>query len=202
MHISLNGIRESRGRGPNLSNLSNCSTSIIISFFIIFELLEDAAMKSAHVDVSSSGKSDRLEWGTARYHTQFHPSAAFQLELQWFVATGCVLGEIVSGWARKAINNGFHLLPVPVDPFALPFTPNSDPLRGPIYVPLGVECLSDTGRPSSCLCLVALNKVSCVNGQCPHLKVLTQAKIHSCSCSTEFYSGFVTFYLISCLLFW
>ena len=103
-------------------------------------------MRSAQVDVSSTGKSDRLEWGSARYHAHFHPHCAFQLELQWFVATGCVLGEIVSGWARKAAHNGFHLLPVPVDPFALPFTPNSDPLRGPIYVPLDVDCLANEGE--------------------------------------------------------
>ena len=47
----------------------------------------------------------------------------------------------VSGWARKAGQNGFHFLPVPGDPFALPFTPNSDPLRGPIFVPLNVDAL-------------------------------------------------------------
>ena len=32
---------------------------------------------------------------------------------------------------------------MPGDPFALPFTDNSDPLRGPVFVPLLVDCLRD-----------------------------------------------------------
>lgn len=49
----------------------------------------------------------------------------------------------VQGWARKAGACGFHLIPVPIDPFALPWTPSSDPLRGPIFVPLNLSCLID-----------------------------------------------------------
>ena len=55
--------------------------------------------------------------------------------------TSCVMQ--VSGWARSATKNGFHFLPMPGDPFALPFTDNSDPLRGPVFVPLLVDCLRD-----------------------------------------------------------
>lgn len=33
------------------------------------------------------------------------------------------------------------MVPIPADPLALPFTPKSDPLRGPIYVPLNEEPL-------------------------------------------------------------
>ena len=53
-------------------------------------------MKNVFVDVDSSGHSDRIEWGSALYHTHYHPQAAFELELQWLVATGCVLGDLVS----------------------------------------------------------------------------------------------------------
>lgn len=53
-------------------------------------------MKIAYVDVASASRTDRTEWGNARYHAHYHPQAAFELELQWLVATGCVLGELVS----------------------------------------------------------------------------------------------------------
>lgn len=33
------------------------------------------------------------------------------------------------------------MVPIPADPFALPFTLKSDPLRGPIFIPLDTEVL-------------------------------------------------------------
>lgn len=33
------------------------------------------------------------------------------------------------------------MVPIPADPLALPFTHKSDPLRGPVFVPLDTECL-------------------------------------------------------------
>lgn len=51
----------------------------------------------------------------------------------------------IMNWARKAGVCGFHLMPVPVDPFALPTAPDSDPLRGPIFVPLNVGCMESGG---------------------------------------------------------
>ena len=46
-------------------------------------------------------------------------------------------------WARKASSCSFQCLPVPSDPFALPYNANSDPLRGPIFVPLNISCLKE-----------------------------------------------------------
>lgn len=36
------------------------------------------------------------------------------------------------------------MIPIPADPFALPFSIKSDPLRGPVFIPLDVECLMGT----------------------------------------------------------
>lgn len=47
----------------------------------------------------------------------------------------------VYAYARRASSCGFHLIPVPCDPFALPYTDNSDPLRDPIFVSLNMEAL-------------------------------------------------------------
>ena len=42
-----------------------------------------------------SHKSDREEWAIARYHGNYNTSGAFELEVQWLVATGCIMGELV-----------------------------------------------------------------------------------------------------------
>lgn len=51
-------------------------------------------------------------------------------------------------WARKAQTGGFQLIPLPADPFALPHILKSDPLRGPVFVPLNLECLIPDGKTS------------------------------------------------------
>lgn len=61
------------------------------------------------------------------------------------VCTGCILAELFNNWSRKAGSCGFHLIPVPIDPFALPSAPDSDPLRGPIFVPLNITCIDPIG---------------------------------------------------------
>lgn len=101
--------------------------------------------KYVNLDVDPHNKSDRPEWATARYHAYYSPSSAFEFQVQWMVATGQILGDLVNNWARKASVCGFHLLPVPVDPFALPTAPDSDPLRGPIFIPLDISCMEPAG---------------------------------------------------------
>lgn len=41
---------------------------------------------------------------------------------------------------------GIQMVPVPSDLLALPFTLKSDPLRGPIFIPLDTECLMANKR--------------------------------------------------------
>lgn len=45
----------------------------------------------------------------------------------------------VQSWSRKAQQCNMQLIPIPNDPFAL--SSKSDPLRGPIFIPLNFECL-------------------------------------------------------------
>ncbi|XP_059170420.1 GATOR complex protein Iml1-like [Physella acuta] len=98
--------------------------------------------KYTNVEVDPQRKSDRNEYAIARYHAYYSPKSAFELQLQWMVATGCIMGDLVYAFARRATSCGFHLIPVPCDPFALPYTENSDPLRGPIFVPLNMQALN------------------------------------------------------------
>ena len=48
---------------------------------------------------------------------------------------------MVLNWARKGCQMGLSVIPVPNDPFALPITLNSDPVRGPIFIQLDTQAL-------------------------------------------------------------
>jgi len=101
---------------------------------------KEYAFKSFTVDIDSVGKSERPEWGEGKYQGKYRPDKAFELRVNWSVATGAVITELVSNWARKAQSNGLSIIPIPGDPFALP-SQNSDPIRGPIYIEIDTECL-------------------------------------------------------------
>lgn len=62
------------------------------------------------------------------------------------VCTSSQLIELVTGWSRKFASTGFHFVPIPNDPFALPFSSKSDPLRGPIFIQLNLERLPPDAR--------------------------------------------------------
>ncbi|XP_078679765.1 GATOR1 complex protein DEPDC5-like isoform X3 [Branchiostoma floridae x Branchiostoma belcheri] len=96
------------------------------------------------LDVDMNKKSDRVEWCTLRYHGNYTPGCSFEFEVQWMVTTPNILYDLLSGWARKAASCGFHLVPVPYDPFALPESSTHDPLRRPQFIPLQLEgCLGE-----------------------------------------------------------
>ncbi|XP_014667206.1 PREDICTED: DEP domain-containing protein 5-like [Priapulus caudatus] len=107
-----------------------------------------SAFKVTKISLDGLGKSCRNEWVNIRYQGNYYMDRPYELVVKWLVATGSILGEQVQVWARKAGACGFHLIPTPMDPFALPWTPNSDPLRGPIFVALNVSCLFDREMPN------------------------------------------------------
>lgn len=97
--------------------------------------------KSVTLDVDQPKKSDRREWGHLKYQYYYEPTEAFDIAIQWSVASGATISDLMHTWARKAQSFGFSLMPVPSDPFALPITKNSDPVRGPIFIHLNTDCL-------------------------------------------------------------
>ncbi|CAH0720683.1 unnamed protein product, partial [Brenthis ino] len=97
--------------------------------------------KNTHLDIDVNNKSDRIEWGHARYQATFRPDQAYEMCIQWAIASGNIVAELIVGWARKAQSCRLQMVPIPADPLALPFTVKSDPLRGPIYIPLNEEPL-------------------------------------------------------------
>lgn len=52
----------------------------------------------------------------------------------------------IYNWSRKAQQCGYQLVPIPCDPLAEPFSQfeKSDPLRGPIFIPLNIDCLQQS----------------------------------------------------------
>jgi hypothetical protein len=78
--------------------------------------------------------------------SHYHPLCAFELEIQWEIATGSLLAELVMGWSKLANRFNYHIVAAPVDPFATPIVPNSDPLRGPIFIRLNLNSLIDNEK--------------------------------------------------------
>ncbi|XP_042899782.1 GATOR complex protein Iml1 isoform X2 [Parasteatoda tepidariorum] len=102
------------------------------------------SLKCSNIQIDQGTKSGRQEWGQLRYQNMYRPYEAFELVVEWMVATGNKAAEMVQSWARKSTQFGLQLVPIPSDPFALPFSDDSDPLRGPIFIPLDLSCFIDT----------------------------------------------------------
>lgn len=99
--------------------------------------------KHSHLEIDVPRKSDRIEWGHVKYHSVMKPGNAFEIVVQWVTASGPIVYELIYGWCRKAQQCGFQLVAIPADPIAEPFTEKSDPLRGPIFIPLSIDCLNE-----------------------------------------------------------
>lgn len=102
--------------------------------------------KQMYLEIDSLQKSDRVEWGHLRYHKRMTPGNAYELVVQWLTASGSIVHDLIYGWCRKAPHCGLQLIPIPADLLAEPFTEKSDPLRGPIFIPLNSSCLEKNGK--------------------------------------------------------
>lgn len=57
--------------------------------------LDGKLYKQSHLEVDLSNKSDRVEFGHARYHAQFVPGNAFEIVVQWISASGPIVYDLV-----------------------------------------------------------------------------------------------------------
>ncbi|XP_026474994.1 GATOR complex protein DEPDC5 isoform X3 [Ctenocephalides felis] len=118
---------------------------------IVSPVLEDqeydgSIYKQTHLEIDVNNKSDRIEWGHALYHSVMRPMYAYELVVQWLTASGTIVADLVMGWSRKAQSCSLQMVPIPADPMAQPFTAKSDPLRGPIFIPLHTHVLCSQGH--------------------------------------------------------
>lgn len=51
--------------------------------------------KQTHLEVDVGQKSDRIEWGHARYQTIMQPGSSFELVVQWITASGAIVYDLV-----------------------------------------------------------------------------------------------------------
>ncbi|XP_072750947.1 GATOR complex protein Iml1 isoform X5 [Anoplolepis gracilipes] len=97
--------------------------------------------KHTHLDIDINNKSDRIEWGHLRYQSIYKVDHSYELVVQWVASSGSIVADLIFLWQRKAQMCGIQMVPIPSDLLALPYTLKSDPLRGPIFIPLDTECL-------------------------------------------------------------
>lgn len=129
------------------ANITEADIPRFLQDTIDLNFLDGPVYKQLHLEVDPNTKSDRTEWGHVRYHTTMTPNYAFELVVQWLTSTGPVVYDLIYGWSRKAQSCNFQLVPIPADLLAEPFTEKSDPLRGPIFIPLNITCLeSDSSQ--------------------------------------------------------
>lgn len=50
------------------------------------------------LETDVAGKSDRVEWGHARYQTGFKPDQAYELVVEWLTSSGSIVCELVSSF--------------------------------------------------------------------------------------------------------
>lgn len=52
--------------------------------------------KHTHLEIDINNKSDRIEWGHARYQSVYRADRAFELVVQWVTSSGTIVAELVS----------------------------------------------------------------------------------------------------------
>ena len=76
--------------------------------FYIF-LTKEFTFKNTILDLDDGSKNGRVEWVNIKYHSVYDPEQAFEMIIEWMVATGNSIAEIVMGWSRKTATTGLHL---------------------------------------------------------------------------------------------
>lgn len=62
-----------------------------------FQLLGNV-YKHSHLEIDVSQKSDRIEWGHAKYHSIMIPGYAFEIVVEWITASGPIVYDLVCSY--------------------------------------------------------------------------------------------------------
>eukprot|EP01119_Soliformovum_irregulare_P009438 TRINITY_DN2275_c0_g1_i3.p1 TRINITY_DN2275_c0_g1~~TRINITY_DN2275_c0_g1_i3.p1 ORF type:complete len:1283 (+),score=361.19 TRINITY_DN2275_c0_g1_i3:3701-7549(+) len=73
--------------------------------------------KVIRVDIDKD-KTDRAERITLKYDSVFNYQRGWHMEINWQVATGCIIDDFIVALQRKAKLAGFSLVQIPVNPWA------------------------------------------------------------------------------------
>lgn len=69
----------------------------------------NCTMKTENVDLDPMRKSDRREWGQVRFGLSYCPKSVLQLTIQWMVATGAVVGDLVHSFTKFFFKYLLHI---------------------------------------------------------------------------------------------
>jgi hypothetical protein len=64
-------------------------------FFLFFFFSLVPWYKEAHLEMDVNSKSDRVEWGHARYQSVYRCDQAYEIIAQWVAASGSVVADLV-----------------------------------------------------------------------------------------------------------
>ena len=80
----------------------------VIYVIIVFYYSEFTFKNILFVLENSANKNGRVEWVNVKYHSLYDPDQAFEMIIEWMVATGNAIPEIISNWNRNK-NIGLHI---------------------------------------------------------------------------------------------
>ncbi|XP_057295818.1 GATOR complex protein DEPDC5-like isoform X1 [Hydractinia symbiolongicarpus] len=104
--------------------------------------------KSMEYNLDADSKSARSEWCVISYHGNYHPNkCAYAIEMDWMVATGSIIAELVQKWSHKATSCGVHIVPAPMCAFpGSSIRCNRNPFRKSPFIHLNVDSLLKEGQ--------------------------------------------------------
>jgi len=80
---------------------------VILFLFLKFSLFIHVSVplyKHTHLEIDINTKSDRTEWGHARYQSVYRADRAFELVVQWVTASGTIVADLVSTLFNIVVN--------------------------------------------------------------------------------------------------
>lgn len=74
----------------------DCNVERILRRRVFVKILLAAPLyKRIHLETDTGARSDRVEWGHARYQTVFRPDQAYELIVEWLTSSGSIIAELV-----------------------------------------------------------------------------------------------------------
>lgn len=67
--------------------------------------------KRMRLETDVGNKSDRIEWGHAKYHRVFRPDQAYELVVEWLTSSGAIVFDLVSKYMYEYFVEINNLLP-------------------------------------------------------------------------------------------
>jgi len=101
-----------------------------------------------NLDAHQKSRTRRSEWCNIVYHGHYYPfQCAYMIELDWMVATGSIIADLVQKWSHKATSYGLHVVPAPMCAFpSNSIRCSRNPFRKSPFIHLNIECLLKEGQ--------------------------------------------------------